>query len=133
MTDELGKMGRDVTGPERADKTKKILAEGLKPEQMKRLNQIMWQKGGVATASNDPDVQAALKLTDDQKEKIKTIRADTRKAITDLGQGNAEKRAELQKKSGEDVVALLTDDQKKAWKDLVGPEFKGEIGRRPQQ
>lgn len=136
MTDELGKIARDATPEERAEKTKKILADGLKPEQLTRLNQIMWQKGGVAQALNNSQVQAALKLEDKQKEQIKTIRDESRKQIMDLGQGaDRAKRAEIQKKANDDIVAVLTDDQKKAWKELVGTEFKGEIPppRRPNQ
>jgi len=136
MTDELGKIARDATPEERAEKTKKILADGLKPEQLTRLPQIMWQKGGVAQALNNSQVQTALKLDDKQKEQVKSIRDESRKQIMDLGQGaDRAKRAEIQKKANDDIVALLTDDQKKAWKELVGTEFKGEIPapRRPNQ
>ena len=52
--------------------------------------------------------------------------------ISDLGRpsaDNREKIQELRKKSNEDITAVLTDEQKKAWQDLLGPEFKGEIPR----
>ena len=84
ITEELGKIGRDVQGPERAEKTKKIMSDGLKPEQLKRLNQIMWQKGGISTAIGNEEVQTALKLDDAQKDKIKTIREENRKAMAEL-------------------------------------------------
>jgi hypothetical protein len=130
ITDALRGIDRQATPEERAEKTKKILADNLKDDQIKRLNQIMWQKGGLGTALRSADVQTALKLEDAQKEKIKTIQDDSRKAIRDLGQPSADNRdkiAELRKKETADITAVLTDDQKKAWKDLQGEEFKGEI------
>src|SRR5262249_45285188 len=106
-----------------------------KPEQLKRLNQIMWQRSGIARAINNSEVQTALKLDDKQKEKIKTIEDENQKATRELFQGgggrgnaNREKMQELRKKAEEDINAVLTDDQKKAYKDLLGEEFKGEIG-----
>jgi hypothetical protein len=138
ITDALGGIDRMATREERAEKTKKILADNLKPEQIKRLYQIIWQRGGITSALGNADVQAALKLDDPQKEKIKTISDDSQKAIRDLGRpsaDNREKLAELRKKANDDITAVLTDDQKKAWKELVGTEFKGEIPRpgRPNQ
>jgi hypothetical protein len=132
VTDALRGIDRMATPEERAEKTKKILADNLKDDQIKRLNQIMWQKGGLGTALRTADVQTALKLDDKQKESIKTIQDDTQKKIRDLGQPSADNRdkiTEIRKKADEDVTAVLTDDQKKAWKDLQGPEFKGEIPR----
>jgi hypothetical protein len=48
LTDELGKLDRNLSPEERREKTNKILTDGLKPEQLKRLNQIMWQRSGIA-------------------------------------------------------------------------------------
>jgi hypothetical protein len=140
ITEELGKLGRDLKPEERTEKTAKILADNLKPDQVKRLHQIMWQRGGLSSAVNNTDVQTALKLDDKQKEKVKVIEDDFAKARRELTQGgggadNREKMQELRKKTNDDLNAVLTDDQKKAWKDLQGPEFKGEIPppmRRPR-
>ncbi len=139
ITDEIGKLDRDLKPEERREKTAKILSDNLKPDQIKRLNQIMWQRGGLGTALNNTEVQTALKLDDKQKEKVKTIQEDSAKARRELTQGgggadNREKLQELRKKTAEDLNAVLTDDQKKAWKDLLGAEFKGEIAppRRPR-
>jgi hypothetical protein len=135
ITDELGKMGSDLKPEERAEKTAKILSDNLKPEQLKRLHQIMWQREGLGRAINNAEVQTALKLDDKQKEKVKAIEEESAKARRELFQGggganNREKLQELRKKTEEDLNAVLTDDQKKAWKDLLGTEFKGEIGQR---
>jgi hypothetical protein len=121
---------RQATPEERAEKTKKILADNLKDDQIKRLNQIMWQRGGLSTALRSAEVQTGLKLDDAQKDKIKGIQDDSRKQITDLGRPSADNRdkiAEIRKKETESITAVLNDDQKKAWKDLQGEEFKGEI------
>lgn len=138
MADELGKIPREVTGAERTEKVKKILTDGLKPEQLKRLNQIMWQRGGLAGFINNAEVQAALKPDAEQKKKIKAIRDDFQAKNRELTQGggaqqNRDKIQELRKKTNEDLAAVLTEDQKKAWKELLGPEFKGQIGRQQNQ
>jgi hypothetical protein len=133
ITDALRGISRDATPQDRAEQTKKILADNLKEDQIKRLNQIMWQRQGISQAISNPDVQTALKLDDQQKEKLKSIREEAAKKRQELGQPNADNRAkftELRQKTNDDINALLTEDQKKAWKELQGPEFKGEIGRR---
>jgi len=134
LTAKMTELGRDAKPEERTEATAKILADGLKPDQIKRLHQIMWQKGSIGQALGNSEVKAALKLDEKQLEKVKSIQDDARKARTDLGrQADPAKMAELRKKETEDITAVLTDDQKKAWKDLLGPEFKGEIpapGRR---
>ena len=63
----------------RAEETKKKIGEILTKEQMERLKQIRLQAAGPGALS-DPDVVKALNLTDEQKEKIKTLR----KQIADL-------------------------------------------------
>jgi hypothetical protein len=130
INEALRGIDRQATPEERAEKTRKIMTDNLKEEQIKRLNQIMWQKGGLGTALRSAEVQTALKLDDAQKEKIKTVQDDARKQMTDLGRPSADNRdkiAEIRKKETESLTAVLTDDQKKAWKDLQGEEFKGEI------
>lgn len=48
-----------------------VLKQLLTPEQFERLKQIHWQRLG-ANVVNDPEVAAALRLTDEQKEKLGT-------------------------------------------------------------
>lgn len=158
---------KDVEGPDRFAKMGEVMAEVnklyakefatvLKPEQVTRLKQIQTQVGGAA-AFRSPDVQDALKLTADQKEKIKEIGDEAGKEMRELFQdigfkpGEApdkDKMAELQKKMAAvqketmtKTVAALTDDQKKTWKDLTGEPFdvkkfqeeqRGSFGPRPR-
>jgi Spy/CpxP family protein refolding chaperone len=122
------------------EETNKALAEVLTPEQNKRYKEITLQQRG-AQAFNDEEVQKTLKLTDEQKEKIKTINEDAAKERRELfprrgGAGGGgppnpaafeemrKKMTALNKETMEKVTAVLTDDQKKAWKDLVGAPFE---------
>jgi len=117
-----------------ADETLQSLGEILKPEQLKRLKQIELQQVG-AQAFTRADVQKALTLTADQQEKIKTISDDSAKSMRELfqggnAQGGREKIAALRKETGEKIQAVLTDDQKKAWKELTGEPFEVRLGQR---
>ena len=101
--DDFAKL-RDAKPEERREKfqglSKKISAEAqkalagiLKPEQLKRLKQIELQQIGLA----DTDAQSALKLSDDQKQKLKTIAEDSTKEMREIiknAQGNFEEARE---------------------------------------
>ena len=121
-----------------SEETMKALAEVLKPEQIKRFKQIELQRRG-AEAFTGLEVQKALKLTGEQKEKIKTIAADGAQETRELfqsganpGQGGANRGGEemqkkmtaLNKASVEKVSAVLTGDQKQTWKEMVGQPFE---------
>jgi hypothetical protein len=114
------------------DATIQALANVLKPEQIKRLKQLQLQQRGLQLFG-DAEVDKVLKLTDDQKAKIKEIKETTDREHFKLfedAKGNAAKtQALFQKMAGKDkenlqkAAALLNDDQKKAWKELVGELF----------
>jgi hypothetical protein len=138
---------RDLQGEERRTKqreltreinadTLKAVGDILKPDQLKRLEQIQLQAAG-AIAFSRAEVQTALKLTDEQKEKIKSITDEAAKAMQGLrgggqgggkrgkqgGQGNPQRTA-LQKETMEKIMAVLTDAQKSTWKDMTGEPFQ---------
>ena len=152
---KLRDLPREEQAPERTELTKaineettKAVGEVLKPEQLTRLKQIELQRAGFM-AYTRPEVQTALKLNDEQKEKVKTITEEANKQIREAfgalgaggtrpprGQGGAgrgqggrgfgannEKVTAIRKETGEKVVALLSDDQKKSWKELTGEPF----------
>jgi hypothetical protein len=117
---------------------KKAIAEVLKPEQAKRLRQIELQLRG-AQAFNDASVQSELKMTDEQKTSVKTILGDYQKemaaAMKEAQGGNfqglREKMQTLRKESDEKLQGVLKDDQKKAYKEMLGEPFKmDQPGRR---
>jgi hypothetical protein len=121
--------------PERTKAEEKAVSDVLKPEQLKRLKQISLQQQG-SRAVATPEVADALKLTSEQKDKIKTIQEDSVKEMRDLfggGGGNREearkKMEELRKATSEKVMGVLTDEQKAKYKELTGEPFKGEIAR----
>jgi hypothetical protein len=125
---------------ERAQANEVALAEALNPEQFRRVKQISWQQRGVH-AFGDAEVAEALRLTDDQKEKIKAVQEEA------LGEGRGgfgrggfgrgghreearERSAALRRGTEDKVMNLLTAEQKARWKELAGAPFQGEI-RRP--
>jgi hypothetical protein len=108
----------------------KVLTDILKPEQVKRLKQIQRQQMGVA-AFSDPEVQKALNLTDGQKNQLRTIGEDLRKEREEIFKNAGDNREEamkkmmtLNKEKLEGVTKLLTPEQQKAWKELVGEPFE---------
>jgi hypothetical protein len=153
--DDFDKLrNRDTKPEERAeimkkmgDETLKVATGILKPEQLKRVQQISKQQQGVGMFT-DAEVQKTLKLTDDQQKDLKALNEDMGKDMREVGQGfrdafgDQAKMAELQKKmtairteAMDKATKMLKEDQKAALKDLLGEKFevKFEAPRRPQQ
>jgi serine/threonine protein kinase len=119
----------------------------LRPDQLVRLRQIDLQMRGLM-AFRDPSVVAELKLTDEQKDRIKLIQAERM-----FGPGPGGPRPDFGRHEGprgpgphfgpkdrgpkdkgpdemrraevERVLALLTDDQRARWQELTGSAFAG--------
>jgi Spy/CpxP family protein refolding chaperone len=117
-----------------AEEREKKIAAILTPDQNKRLKQISRQNSGLM-AFADAEVQTTLKLTDDQKDQIKTVGEDLQRDLGDLRKGvdfrDREKMAEMMKKTQavskeavDKVKAMLTADQKTAWRELTGEPFE---------
>ncbi len=126
---ELSKIGNDEA----------LLTLGtfLKPEQLKRFKQIRLQQRG-ANAMTDPAIVSALKVTDDQAEKVKAIIADSRTEMREAQESAAgdrqaamQKFNSIRKESSTKVMALMTDDQKKAWKEMTGEPYEVIYAPRP--
>lgn len=125
-----------------AEDAKAATDKAFTDDQKKRVKQINVQRMGLAAFANE-EVAKELKITDDQKTKLKTVTDDYQKASGDLrreyGIGgrpmggerpSEEKMAEYTKKAKaltdetmEKARKELTDDQKKAWKEMVGEPF----------
>jgi hypothetical protein len=120
----------------------KAMTAVLKPEQRRRLEQIQLQTLGLA-AWDDPAAQKALKLTDQQKSSIKAVRDEAKvnaddlmmKAMTEAARaagGDYQRRQRLQERQAaaayravtERMVALLTPEQRKLWRELTGPPVR---------
>jgi hypothetical protein len=114
------------------DAIHKALGEVLNAKQHARLRQIELQLRGT-NALSDAKVQSDLKLTGEQKESVKTILEDSRRQIAELfkggggkgfGGGGGEKAAAMRKETQEKLEGVLTADQRRAWRDMLGDEFK---------
>jgi hypothetical protein len=114
--------------------TIKAVSGILHKDQTTRLKQIDLQRAG-ANGLLRPDVEEALKLTPDEKTKIKTIIDDGRKEMMEARQGGFgqggpgafQKMQEMQKQTTDKAVAVLTDDQKKTYKEMTGEPFHMEM------
>jgi hypothetical protein len=108
----------------------KFLAEVLTKEQMARLKQISLQFLG-AKAFIDPDVVKALDLTPEQQKTMQKIVDDTSKETfeiylkaTDDTKAARKKVDELNKKQMDAALNALSDQQKKAWKEVIKDPFE---------
>jgi len=128
--DEMAKITKTLN--EKADKA--VEGVGLTTEQSKRFGQIRLQTMGMRAFSNEK-VQADLKLTDDQKKKIKEVSEaltkDREEIFKDLNFRDREKFQEAQKKFAEkqkeaegQIASSLSAEQKKAWKEMTGEKFE---------
>jgi hypothetical protein len=120
----------------------RAVADLLRPEQAKRLQQIVWQLRCVH-ALGDREVADALQLGADQRERIRALQDDAQKEMWSPRRGppwaGGRSPDEFWKGVGDRVLAVLTDDQRAKWKEMNGPPFDGEVrlwpppppGRRP--
>jgi hypothetical protein len=109
-----------------SDEVKSALS--FSAEQSKRFDQTGLQAHGL-NAFASRTVDETLKLTDDQKSKIRELVEATRSSFAGASNDNASeqertearnKRAVAQKENMAKVQSMLTDDQKKAWQELIG-------------
>src|SRR5262249_17773612 len=108
------------------EETTKAIADILRPEQAKRLKQIERQQT-VVHYFNSAEVAKDLKLTDDQKEKIKDVFNEYQQeagALLLRGASDQESQKKLTKAALTAFVEVLTNDQRKAWKELIGEPFE---------
>ncbi|MBX3400329.1 MAG: hypothetical protein KF873_16470 [Gemmataceae bacterium] len=106
---------------------RKELLKGLSAEQTKRLDQIDRQRMGLAAFANEK-VAKELKISDDQKDKFKTINEELQKDTRELfqagfGADTQKKMQSLREEALDKCVELLTADQRKQWKEMIGEKF----------
>ncbi len=114
--------------PKVHEKLAAFLRKTLKEDQLKRLRQIGLQQEG-AFALGQPEVGKELKLTDEQRKQFTAVVQDMQKKIEPLikeaqSGGNPEeirpKAMKIRKDHEGTIEALLTDEQKKQWKEMLG-------------
>jgi hypothetical protein len=108
------------------------ISKVLNEKQFKRFKQLDLQKKG-NRAFKDETIQKQLNMTDEQKKSVGSIVDDSVKELAELrgkggfggaGKDNREKIETINKESKEKIYTVLTKEQRKAWRELVGEEFK---------
>ncbi len=122
---------RDQEFEKMAKANQEFLQNTLRPEQVKRLNEIAMQVAGLLWVMRS-DVASALNLTDDQKQKIRELHREARKeaqeALRSENQAvEEEKFREMRQTNRRRLMSILTDDQKAKWRQLAGQPFRGEL------
>ncbi len=123
---------------EAQEKTKKQLADILKPAQLKRLDEISLQfadaTGGTIAVIRNPELAKTLAITSAQEEKIKAIdeplaakRREMMQGMRDLSQEEqTAKRGEMQKatkEASEKVAQILTPQQRETIEKAKGKKL----------
>ncbi len=120
---------RDMSQEDRDAKMRDInkqfeerLNEVLLPHQQKRLKQISAQfssrgPNGFAGSLTEGNLADELKITDEQKAKLKTVGEEAR---ADMDAKTKKIRAEMEEK----ILAVLTEEQRKQYKEMVGEPFE---------
>jgi len=122
-------MGGGQGGPGgRADQAKleKDIKAILTETQFARLKEIALQQEGPMALAKE-DVAAKIGLSDEQKEKIQDILESGRESMPRPEPGERpdfQAMESARKKIGDEVLAVLTTDQKAKWKAMLGKEFK---------
>jgi hypothetical protein len=110
------------------EKLAAFLKETLKAEQLKRLQQLELQQERPHVLGR-PDIRKALRITDEQMKQFMRVIQDMQKQIEPLMKeaqsgGNPEeirpKVLKIRREYADKLEALLSDEQKKKWKEMVG-------------
>ena len=134
LSDEEQQKRREERQKKAAENNKKML-ELLDADQNARLKQIQLSVGGIAALGMNEEAAKALKLTDDQKEALKTINEEAGQKRQELGGGGRggsdeeqaqrrEKFTALGKETEAECAAVLTDEQKAQFEKMKGPKFE---------
>lgn len=99
----------------------------LDDAQRKRLHELILQVNG-PNALQDDDVQTALKLTEEQKKKLREVsreNAKTRREMMDSYVGDRwEKSQELLKEANQKLFDVLTPEQQKQFDEMKGEKIE---------
>ncbi len=113
------------------EKLAAFLKETLKEEQLKQLRQLVLQQEGLF-ALGHPEVMAELKVADEQKKQFISVVQELQRKIEPLFQeaqsaGNPQelgpKVMKLHKQYEGKIDGILSDAQKKHWKEMLGEPF----------
>ncbi|HTK77856.1 MAG TPA: hypothetical protein VL371_21490 [Gemmataceae bacterium] len=107
----------------------KDVAAFLKADQVTRFKQLSRQRAGAQALMTDEDLQKDLKLTKEQTEKLAKLNKEMGEKQQELFQGGPgpesfQKMQEMRTEYGTKANAILTADQQKSYKDLLGKPFE---------
>ena len=112
------------------EKLTSVLKATLKEDQSKRLHQLgLQQEGAFALFHGGPEIAKDLKITDEQRKQFMAVVQDMQKKIAPLikeAQSGGDpqeirpKAMKIRKEHEGKIEALLTDAQKKQWKEMLG-------------
>jgi hypothetical protein len=114
------------------EKLTKHEKEVLKPEQLTRVRQVVLQQEG-GFALGQEEVRKELKITQEQVMKFMAIVHDLQNTVQGLVKqaqagGNPEeirpKVMQARKDHAKQLEGVLSEDQKKQWKEMLGPPFE---------
>jgi hypothetical protein len=100
----------------------KVLADTLQPEQFERLQQLRFQKDGIAAFQN-AKLAADLSLTPDQVERLKSVVKDGIMRISVAQRVPGQSSAEAHERAMESVMEILTDEQLGKLREKQGEPF----------
>jgi hypothetical protein len=116
--------------PKAQEKLAAFLKETLKDDQRKRLRQLeLQQEGAFVLHHGEGEIGKNLKVTDEQRKQFMAVIQDLQKKIEPLikeaqSGGNSHeiwpKIMKIRREHEGRIVDLLTDSQKKQWKEMVG-------------
>lgn len=97
-----------------------LIAVVVEPEQATRLSELFFQRDGVR-AFERPEVAKKLQLTDEQKERLKSLRETF---VENRPRGStSQQRQEQREKEQAALRELLNDEQRTVWEKLIGEPF----------
>jgi Spy/CpxP family protein refolding chaperone len=138
---EAREAAKDLSQEERQAKMRELMTKGqadmdkalgdiLKPEQLKRIHEIQVQTAG-AMGLTMGRVGDKLKLTDDEKQKIRDLNQEVGQQMREIfssaqddREGAMKKMTALRKETLAKALKVLTADQKNAYDELAGKPFE---------
>jgi hypothetical protein len=116
--------------PKVQEKLAAVLKETIKEDQRKRLHQLeLQQEGAFVLWHGDVEIGNDLKFTDEQRKQFMAVVEDMQKKIAPLAKaaqsgGDPQeiwpKIMKIRREHEGRIVDLLTDSQKKQWKEMIG-------------
>src|SRR5262249_19125948 len=111
-------------------KATQTVGQILTPAQIQRVNQILLQRQG-SQAFSDPEVQKLLRLTPDQKARLKAITDQSIQEMRNVFRNPQGEVEEMRKKgmhrrqeAMDKALAVLSAEQRDRWHDLKGTPYE---------